>query len=80
VLTKRPWFRARLGVPGFARPFTWQGRIVALGMIGLLVLDIRVIGLGSPAGIAVLAIVLVASAITVLTSTELWSWGLLRRK
>jgi hypothetical protein len=75
-----PWFGERWFVPGFPRPITWQGWVVALALVGAIVADARYIGIATALGIVVLVAAFIAYvAVAMITSGKSWSWGLYKQ-
>ena len=76
---KQPWFGDRMLMFGFLRPITWQGWLVALGLIAVCIADGRFVGTNQPLGIVILlAAVAVYALIAQLTSGRFWSWGIFK--
>jgi len=73
---ERPWFgERRLGF-GSLRPVTWQGWLVAAGLVAVLVADGKLIGVKSALGVGIIiAACAVYFLIVWLTTGRLWSWG-----
>ncbi len=73
------WFGERLVVPGLARPVTWQGRLVALALVVVVLADAFFVGLRTPLGIVVLVGAIIAyGVVATVTSGNGWSWGAFR--
>jgi hypothetical protein len=80
AMKRKPWFGERMLVPGFPRPITWQGRLVALALILVVLADAVFIGVRTAPGIVVLIGAVIAYAVIAkLTGGNGWSWGAFRR-
>ena len=76
MITKTPWFGERRFLPGFPRPVSWQGWVVSVIVVAVIVLDARYLRIPTPLGVAVLVLALAAYALMAwLTGGGGWSWG-----
>jgi hypothetical protein len=62
--------------PGVPRPITWQGYLISLMLVELIIFDIKNIGMNNTLGIVIFISILVAYIVVVkITSGTAWSWG-----